>query len=74
MTKAEPTKERKNVSLTAAQIEIVGQFKNYSLENPKMSFEEIARKEFGPNLFSHTPNGRQFEQECRAVFDKEREA
>lgn len=60
--------------LTASQIEIVGQFKDYSHENLKLTFEQVVRREFGPKLFSSSPNGRKFEKECRAIFDKEREA
>ncbi len=45
-----PTEE-----LTEAQAEIVGQFNDYSFENPKMTFEEIVLKEFGPDLFPGTP-------------------
>jgi hypothetical protein len=60
--------------LTASQIEIVGQFKDYSHESPKLTFEQVVRKTFGPKLFSRSPNGRKFENECRAIFDKEREA
>jgi hypothetical protein len=69
--KAKP-KKRKRVKLTEAQVEIVGQFNDYSHENAKLSFEQVARKEFGPGLFSSTPQGRLFEKECREVFDRER--
>jgi hypothetical protein len=37
--------------LTASQIEIVGQFKDYSHESPKLTFEQVVRKTFGPKLF-----------------------
>jgi hypothetical protein len=60
--------------LIAAQIEIFGQFNDYSYENPKLTFEEVVRKEFGPKLFPRTPQGRKFEMECREVFDRERKA
>jgi tryptophanase len=69
--KAKP-KKRENVKLTEAQVEIVGQFNDYSFENPNMTFEEVVRKEFGPKLFSPTPQGRLFEKECREIFDRER--
>jgi hypothetical protein len=74
MPKAKPTKKPKNVGLTSAQVEIAGQFGDYRLENPKMTFEEVGRKEFGPRFFSSTPQGRKFEKVCRKVFDREREA
>jgi hypothetical protein len=63
----------KPAKLTSTQIDIVGQFNDYSFENPKMTFEEVVQKEFGPSLFSRTPIGRLFEKECRRVFDMERE-
>jgi hypothetical protein len=68
-------KKKKSTSakLTAAQVEIVGQFNDYSFENQRMTFKEVVRKEFGPSLFSRTTNGRKFEKECRKVFDRERE-
>jgi hypothetical protein len=72
--KAKPTKKSESVNLTPVQIEIVGQFNDYAYENPTLTFEEVARKEFGPKLFSHTPQGRKSEKECRKVFDREREA
>jgi hypothetical protein len=60
--------------MTSAQVEIAGQFGDYSFKNPKLTFEEVARNNFGPNMFSKTPNGRLFKKECRKVFDREREA
>jgi hypothetical protein len=72
-TSAVAKKKPKSANLTAVQTEIIGQFKDLSFENPKMTFEQVARSEFGPNLFPGTPNGRHFEKECRKVFDKERE-
>jgi hypothetical protein len=63
----------KRPALTEAQIEIVGQFNDFSFENPKLSFEEVARKELGSNAFPKTPNGRKFRAECKAMFDLERE-
>jgi len=38
MPKANASKKAKRVRLTAAQIEIVGQFNDYSFENPKTTF------------------------------------
>jgi hypothetical protein len=62
-----------NIELTEAQIEIIGQFNDFSFENPDLSFEEVALKEFGPDLFPATPQGRLFEKECREIFVRERE-
>jgi hypothetical protein len=42
-------------------------------KNPKLIFEEAVRKEFGPDLFPPTPQGRLFEKECREVLARERE-
>jgi hypothetical protein len=61
------------VRLTSAQVGIAGQFGDYSLENPKMTFEEVARKEFGPKLFPPAPQGGLRKKECRKVFYRERE-
>ena len=69
-----PTEERGNLELTETQFEIVGQFDDFSFKNPNMTFEEVVEQEFGPNLFSSTPQGRLFEKECREVFEREREA
>jgi hypothetical protein len=62
-----------NIELTEAQIEIVGMFNDFSYENQDLTFEEVVLKEFGPDLFPPTPQGRLFEKECREVFDRERE-
>ena len=51
-----PTEEH-GIELTEAQLEIVGQFNDYSFENPKLGIEEVVRKEFGPDLFPATPQG-----------------
>jgi len=66
--KAKPIDE-----LTEAQLEIVGQFNDFSFENPNPPFEEVVLREFGPDLFPVTPQGRLFKMECREVFDRERE-
>jgi hypothetical protein len=60
--------------LTSPQIEIVGQFNDYAWENSKLGFEEVARKELGPNPFPKTPNGKKFRNECKKVFDRERQS
>ena len=62
-----------NIELTEDQIEIVGMFNDFSFENPNMTFEEVVLKELGPDYFPPTPQGRLFEKECKAVFDRERE-
>jgi len=67
-------KKRKSVGLTSAQVEIASQFGDYSFENPKMTFEQVALKELGPKVFSRTPQVKKFKRECRKVFDREREA
>ena len=51
---------------------IVGHFSEYAFDNPKLNFEEVAKKELGPHPFANTPNGRQFRNECKSVFDFER--
>jgi hypothetical protein len=68
-----PTNGDVNIELTEAQIEIVGMFNDFSYENQDLTFEEVVLKEFGPDLFPPTPQGRLFEKECREVFDRERE-
>lgn len=63
----------KPARLTTAQTEIVGQMNDLSFENPKLTFEQVAKKALGPKPFPRTANGRKFVRECRAVFDRERE-
>jgi hypothetical protein len=48
---ADETEKSKSPKLTAAEIEIVGQFNDYSYENPNLTFEQVARKELGPIRF-----------------------
>jgi hypothetical protein len=62
----------KYARLTAEQIEIVGQFNDYSFENKTLGFDEVAEKVLGPNPFPNTPNGQKFKAECKKVFDLER--
>jgi len=62
------------IELTDAQVEIIGMFNDLSFENPNLTFEEVVLKTFGPDLFPPTPQGKLFEEECREVFDREREA
>jgi hypothetical protein len=65
-------KSKSQPRLSSAQIEVVGQFNDYAWENPKMTFEEVAKKALGSNPFPRTPNGRKFRTECKNVFDRER--
>jgi hypothetical protein len=67
-------KKRKPARLTAAQIKIVGQFNDHSFENPKLTFEQVSLKELGKKLFGKSLSAKEFEKECRKVFDREREA
>lgn len=39
-----------------------------------MSFKEVALELLGSEPFKPTPNGKEFEKECREVFDRERKA
>jgi hypothetical protein len=64
----------KRPKLTAAQIEIVGQFNDYAWENRKLNFEQTAKKELGAKAFPNTANGRKFRAECKIVFDLERKS
>lgn len=61
----------KRAGLSAAQIEIVGQFNDYAFENSYLTFDEVVRKKLG-KPFPNTPNGRKFRNACKKVFDRER--
>jgi hypothetical protein len=65
-------KKPKSARLTEAQIEIVGQFNDYSFENKKLGFDEVAEMVLGPKPFANTPNGQKFKAECKKVFNLER--
>jgi hypothetical protein len=65
-----PSSEAK---LTEAQWEIVGQFNDYSFENPDLTFDQVAKKELGARPFPATPAGHKFRAEAKAAFDRERE-
>jgi hypothetical protein len=67
-------KKKRPARLTAAQIKIAGQFNNYSSENPTLTFEQVSLKKLGKKLFGKSLSAEEFEQECRKVFDREREA
>jgi hypothetical protein len=72
MTASKGKKSKGPARLAFAQIEVVGQFNDYAWENPKLTFEQIAKKALGSNPFPTTPNGRKFRTECKNVFDRER--
>ena len=66
------SEEKKSSKLTLEQIEMLVEFSHASEDYPDLSFEEVALKLLGPEPFKPTPNGKQFEKECREVFDRER--
>jgi hypothetical protein len=72
MSASKAKKSKGHARLSSAQIEVVGQFNDYAWDNPKMTFEEVAKKTLGSNPFPKTPNGRKFRSECKSVFDRER--
>jgi hypothetical protein len=72
MAASKAKKSKGHARLSVAQIEVVGQFNDYAWENPKLTFEEVAKKALGSNAFPKTPNGRKFRSECKSVFDRER--
>jgi hypothetical protein len=67
-----PKRKPRSAELIADQIEIVGQFNDYAFES-KLTFKQAVRKAFGPNLFPKTPRGRKFDQECKKIFERERD-
>jgi hypothetical protein len=54
------------------QIEMLVKFSRASEDYPDLSFAELALKLLGSEPFKPTPNGKEFERECREVFDRER--
>jgi hypothetical protein len=54
------------------QIEMLVKFSHVSEDYPDLSFAEVALKLLGSEPFKDTPNGKQFEKQCREVFDRER--
>jgi len=66
------SQEKESPKLTMEQIEMLANFSNASEEYPDLSFEEVALKLLGSEPFKPTPNGKQFEKECREVFNRER--
>jgi hypothetical protein len=67
------TQEKDPLELALEQIEMLANFSDASFDYPALSFEEVARKLLGPEPFKATASGKQFEKECRAMFDRERE-
>jgi hypothetical protein len=63
---------KESPKLTIEQIEMLANFSHASEEYPDLSFEEVALKLLGSELFQPTPNGKQCEKECKEVFDRER--
>ena len=74
MAASKAKKSKGHARLSFAQIEVVGQFNDYAWDNPKLTFEEVAKKALGSKPFPRTPNGRKFKSECKNVFDRERES
>jgi hypothetical protein len=73
MAASKAKKPKSHARLSFAQIEVVGQFNDYAWDNPKLTFEEVAKKALGSKPFPRTANGRKFRSECKNVFDRERE-
>ena len=65
---------KESPKLTIEQIEMLVNFSRASEDYPDLSFEEVALKLLGSEPFKPTPNGKQFEKECKEVFDRERKA
>ncbi len=57
--------------LTTEQVEIIGQMNDLCFENRKLTFEQVVRK-VGINF--KVSNGKAWEKEGRAVFERERES
>ena len=68
------SEEKKCPNLTIKQIEMPLKLSHASEDYPNLSFEEIALKLLGSEPFKPAPNGKEFERECREVFDRERKA
>jgi hypothetical protein len=72
MAPSKAKRSKGQARLSFAQIEVVGQFNDFAWENPKLTFEEVAKKALGSNPFPRTATGRKFRGECKNVFDRER--
>jgi hypothetical protein len=57
--------------LTTEQVGIIGQMNDLSFENRKLTFEQVVRK---VGIKFKVSNGKAWEKECRAVFERERES
>ena len=66
-------KKKQSFELTFEQTEMLWRFGDASLDYPKLSFKEVARKLLGPKPFKVTTKGKKFEKVCREAFDRERE-
>jgi hypothetical protein len=66
------SEDKDSAKLTLEQVEMLANFSDAAFDYPDLSFEEVARKLLGPEPFKATPSGKQFEKECRAMFDRER--
>jgi hypothetical protein len=66
------TTKSKVARRSVARPELLGQFNDYASENPKLSFDAVAKKALGANPFPKTPNGGKFRDEYRKAFDLER--
>ena len=55
MAASKAKKSKGRARLSFAQIEVVGQFNDYAWDNPKMTFEEVAKKALGSNAISENP-------------------
>jgi len=53
------------------RLEMLANFSDYAADYPALSFAEVAKK-LGVN-FSQARNGKAWEEECRDVFNRERE-
>jgi hypothetical protein len=73
MAASKAKKHKSHARLPFVQIEVVGQFNDYAWDNPKLTFEEVAKKALGSKPFPRTANSRKFRSECKNVFDRERE-
>ena len=62
----------RKLTLSVAQLEIVGQFSDYAFDYPNLNFDQVAKKVLG-SPFPNTASGRAFKREAKAVFDQERQ-
>ena len=56
-----PTKRpAKKPRLSVAQLEVVGQFNDYSFDYPNLTFDQVAKKVLGARAFANMPTGGSF--------------